>query len=343
MSLDSLVKAGDYSPEVWHRWRREGIGASDAGVICGLSPWRSGLAVWLEKTGRTPEPKPEQETEWQRWGKRLERVMVEEFTDKTGLVVAGEGTWHERPDAPWQRATLDGLVFETLADTRPEQDAEFLYASSPLGVLELKTSSWRSPLSWDDGPPKLYAVQVQHQLMVTGLEMGFLAVLHDGSRFRIHELERDPEVISALEEIEYQFWHCVEHDDPPPSAGDRATEIAVRAAFPDPQPGAVIEMSQDVCAHARAYARLQEQRGALEEQLTAHRTELMLALGSAEVGADQQGEPLVTWKPFTATSVDLDRLRAEHPDLIGEYTRRTSSRRLIVKPAALTAGEEKTP
>lgn len=337
MGPGSFVAGGDRDVTEWHEWRRLGIGASDAGAVCGLSPWRSALAVWLDKTGRTSSSSQPggREPDWLYWGKRMEGVLREEFTQLYGLEVDFAGSWHERPGRAWQRATLDGLVFEGQGEPLESEPG------AAIAILELKTTSWRSPLSWDDGVPKLYQIQVQHQLMVTGLEMGYLAVLHDGSRFRVHELERDEEAIATLEEIEAEFWACVTHDRPPPADASRSTEMAVRSAYSESDPGTTVVLDQDALARVRAYTRLQSQRQALDEQLTEAKLALMVALGEAEVGTDQDGEPLLTWKGYQTQSVDLDALRKAHPEIVREHTRQTPARRFQVKAAAV-AEEETT-
>lgn len=308
-------------PEQWHAWRDQGLGASDAGAICGLSPWASALSIWLRKTGRYAHT-TEQETEWQRWGKRLETVMAEEFSARRGLAVAWRGSWHERSTARWQRATLDGLVFESGQDD----------IRLALGVLELKNTSWRSPLSWaNQEVPALYQVQVQHQLMVTDLEAAWLAVLHDGNRFALHEIERDDEAIAVLEEIEADFWACVTEDRPPPADRSRHTEAAVREAFGEAREGAVVVLDAGLQEHVRAYARLQRQRHEIEAQMAEHRTNLMVALGDGEVGTDQSGQELVSWRSHQGSSLDVEALRQSHPALAEEHTRRTSVRRFLVK------------
>ena len=40
----------------WLQVRQSGIGSSDAAVAIGLSPYKSPLSLWLEKTNRRPLP-----------------------------------------------------------------------------------------------------------------------------------------------------------------------------------------------------------------------------------------------------------------------------------------------
>ena len=39
----------------WHRWRMQGIGASDAPVIMGETPFKTPRKLWSIKTGRMQE------------------------------------------------------------------------------------------------------------------------------------------------------------------------------------------------------------------------------------------------------------------------------------------------
>mgnify|MGYP003308094406 CR=1 FL=1 len=65
----------------WLARRRQGIGGSDVAAILGLSPWRTALDVYHDKTGAE---KPEAETENMRIGTALEQFVADRFTEETG-------------------------------------------------------------------------------------------------------------------------------------------------------------------------------------------------------------------------------------------------------------------
>jgi putative phage-type endonuclease len=59
----------------WLEVRKTGIGGSDAAAAVGLSPYKSPLELWLEKTNRDatlPKPDPQDTTEPVYWGTLLE-------------------------------------------------------------------------------------------------------------------------------------------------------------------------------------------------------------------------------------------------------------------------------
>jgi len=70
--------------EKWLNERRKGIGGSDAAAICGLSPYRTPLQVWQDKRGLSGVI-PENEA--MEWGKRLEPIIRQKYSDTTGREV----------------------------------------------------------------------------------------------------------------------------------------------------------------------------------------------------------------------------------------------------------------
>ncbi len=52
-----LVSTKNLSRAEWLSVRGGGIGSSDAAVAVGISPYKSPLELWLEKTGRQAAPK----------------------------------------------------------------------------------------------------------------------------------------------------------------------------------------------------------------------------------------------------------------------------------------------
>ena len=70
--------------EEWLEFRRDKIGASDAPIIMGKSPWKTPHQLWEEKIGvRTSS----YETAAMRRGKDLESEARKHFEQQTGLIV----------------------------------------------------------------------------------------------------------------------------------------------------------------------------------------------------------------------------------------------------------------
>ena len=50
--MRKLVSTVNMEKREWLKWRRMGIGGSDASVIAGVNPFRSVFQLWKEKTGQ---------------------------------------------------------------------------------------------------------------------------------------------------------------------------------------------------------------------------------------------------------------------------------------------------
>ena len=66
----------------WKQWRKLGIGASDAPVIMGESPWSSRYELWEQKTGRGEERAA---NFYMRRGTRLEHVARRLYIEKKSV------------------------------------------------------------------------------------------------------------------------------------------------------------------------------------------------------------------------------------------------------------------
>jgi len=165
----------------WHEWRAMGLGASDAPVIMGVSPWKTYHQLWKEKVlGVSTQV----ENEAMRRGKALERDAIDFFQMQTGYLVE-EQVCLEHPTHTWMRATLDGINQEERV------------------LVEVKTSR---VLHYE--VPEHYYPQLQHQLAVTGYENMFY-VIYDGENGHIIEVKRNDKYIAELIEKEQDFWNLV--------------------------------------------------------------------------------------------------------------------------------------
>ncbi len=197
-----LASTSTLSREAWLQIRQQGIGSSDAAVAIGLSPYKSPLSLWLEKTNRKPAVDLS-EKEAVIWGTVLEPVLAKVYAARTGRRVRRVNAVLQHPDYPFMLANLDR---EVVTDTGT-------------GILEIKTAGYYSMQLWEDGVPVAYQCQVLHQLAVTGHAWADVAVLLGGQEFRIYRIERDDDKIADLIQREAQFWSCVTEDLQPEPDG----------------------------------------------------------------------------------------------------------------------------
>jgi len=133
----------------WHRWRLQGIGASDAPVVMGDAPFRTRRVLWSVKTGLARETAVGPAA---RRGRALEYAARGAYERHTGIQMEPLCLVHDGLE--WMRASLDGLSFD---------GAIALEIKCPWGDRD------QAALSAGRIPAHYYA-QVQHQLEVSGAE-----------------------------------------------------------------------------------------------------------------------------------------------------------------------------
>ncbi len=171
----------------WHRWRMQGIGASDAPVIMSETPFKTPRTLWSIKTGRLQEDPAGPAA---RRGRALERHARRTYERQTGIQMEPLCLVHD--ELQWMRASLDGLSFD---------GSTLLEIKCPLSQRD-RTSAQEGRI------PSHYYAQLQHQLAVSGAEQAHYWSFH-GSDGILIELRPDREYAKRLVEAEAAFWQLV--------------------------------------------------------------------------------------------------------------------------------------
>lgn len=90
----------------WLEVRNQGIGGSDASVVCGISRYKSPVELWMEKTDQLPV---QEAGEAAYWGTLLETLVRTEFTKRTGIDVSKPSAILQSEEYPFMLANLDGI------------------------------------------------------------------------------------------------------------------------------------------------------------------------------------------------------------------------------------------
>ncbi|MFC5430773.1 YqaJ viral recombinase family protein [Paraburkholderia denitrificans] len=312
-----LVETKELSREDWLTVRRSGIGGSDAAAAVGLSPYKSMLELWLEKTGRDanlPRPDPNDTTEPVYWGTLLEPIVAASYTKQTGNRVRRVNAVLRHPTIPFMLANLDREVVGVPG----------------LQILECKTAGEFGSRLWRDGVPEYVQLQVQHQLAVAGKQAADIAVLVCGQKLEVHRIERDDALIARLIELEAVFWRYVETDTPPPADGSDSADRALRCLYPGT--GGTVDFTDDHRLSS-AFADLVAVRADIEaRQAVEAQLKQTIAQGMGEADRAQFETGSVSYRRSKdSAGVDLKRLLADHPALAAQYAiTKPGSRRFLV-------------
>lgn len=316
-----LVKTNDLSREDWLSVRRNGIGSSDAAAAVGLNPYKSQLALWMEKTGRDDLFAPidvNDESTPVYWGTLLEPIVAASYVKRTGNRVRKVNAVLQHPDHPFLLANLDREIIGV-----PE-----------VQILECKTAGVQGARLWKDGVPEYVVLQVQHQLAVTGKRAADVAVLIGGQELQIHRIKRDDLLIERLIQLEEVFWGYVQSDVAPPVDGSDSADQALRHLYPN-DVGSTVDFSQDLEMSA-AFSDLVAVRQTLDTQTKLEallKQRIQQRMGEASKAVFETGD--VTWRRCKdGVEIDLTKILTDHPDYQETYAiPRPGSRRFLVNVA----------
>jgi putative phage-type endonuclease len=188
------------TPE-WQELRKNKIGASDAPIIMGVSPWSTMFQLWQEKLGlRKGIPC----NRAMQLGKIQEEKARIEFQEITGIIVRPKVVQH--PDYEFMISSLDGI------DCACEN------------IVEIKCSGKEDhKLALEGKVSEKYYPQLQHQLSCTSLQKIYYFSRYFGDDNYFGERDNkvvftqavDNSYIKNMIDEEIKFWDCVESLDAP--------------------------------------------------------------------------------------------------------------------------------
>jgi putative phage-type endonuclease len=320
----------------WLAQRRTGIGGSDVAAILGLSKFKSPLDVFKDKLGETPDGEQSQAAYW---GTKLEDIVAKEFQERTGLKVQRVNKQLSRER--WMHANIDrAVVNPAISGTVRVQDEAKQVETGRLlttdAILECKTASSYIADQWgpsqeseiiagnvvsDHKIPIYYETQVQWYLGVTGASVCYVAALLGGQDFRIYRVERDDEVIAALQEQCRSFWfeHVQKHVPPEPHTAEEVQKLFAK------DDGEMVEATNEVATDIGELRNLVEQVKALEAEQKIVKDRICAALGE-KTGFLIAGEKACTFKAQKSTRFDTTRFKKEQPETYATYVKTSETR-----------------
>jgi len=205
----------------WLEWRRKGLGASDAPVVMGVSPYKTPFQLFEEKIGK-PSKKKANEYITNK-GHKAEGPARARAEFKIGMVFKPELV--EMENYEWLRASLDG------------------YNEEHHVIMEIKyqgAEDHAKAKAWVDGEiknvrdavPEKYWPQIQHQLMVTGAKVCYFVSFDGDQDIAIVEVKPDTDYIQQelFPEL-FTFWERVGRQEAPELTDRDVVEVEEPAAL----------------------------------------------------------------------------------------------------------------
>lgn len=305
--MKKLVSTAGLDKKEWLLYRKQGIGGSDAGAICGLNSYRTAMQVYLDKTSEEIE---EIDNEAMLQGRDFEDYVARRFMKATGKKVRRANAMYYDEKHPFMLADVDRMVVGENAG------------------LECKTASPYVAYKWGDGKiPLSYQLQCYHYMSVCNADAWYIAVLIYGREFKYYKIERDDKIIQNLIQLEEHFWknHVLARRMPDPD-GSKLADSVIAECYPD-----AVGKSIPLTGFDDKIQRREEVESLLDKLETEKRQidqELKLYLGEAETAENEHFR--VSWKKMVSNRIDTKKLKEEKPEIYKAYLKECKGRRFTV-------------
>ena len=196
----------------WLEFRSANINSTDVAALFGLSPYVTAFELWHRlKSGTMVEI---DFNERMKWGTRLETAIAMGIAEDNGWSIQRKSEYIDLPDH--------------------RLGSSFDFQIGTDGLLEIKNvDSLVFKEKWIvDGDhveaPEHIELQVQHQLLVSGLEYAVIGALVGGNRVIMIRRERDEEIISEIKIRAAKFWQSIDENTPPAVDFQRDAEFIIK-------------------------------------------------------------------------------------------------------------------
>lgn len=306
--MKKLVSTNNLPHEEWLKYRKQGIGGSDAGAVCGLNQYRTAIHVYYDKTTDEIETF---DNEAMRQGRDFEDYVAKRFMEETGKKVRRANAMFYDEKHLYMIADVDRMIVGENAG------------------LEIKTASPYTSAQWQNGNiPLSYQMQCYHYMSVCNADAWYIAVLIYGREFKYYKLEYDKDIIDSLIKLEGDFWYnnVLKGVLPSPDGSALADNI-IATRFKASKDKAIELLGFD-----EKLLRREELMGLIEKLETERKQieqEVKIFMGEAESAENSKYH--ISWKSLVSSRLDTKMLQEREPEIYKKYLKQISSRRFMVK------------
>lgn len=268
--------------EEWLAIRQTGLGGSDIAAALGVSPWKTPVELWMEKTGQPTENSGN--PLMLDIGSALEDLVASTYETKTGRKV-------ERYPYTLRDGALVGNVDRLIIPAGKEHAADGELISTD-GILECKTS--RKPWDDEEGVPIYYLTQVLTYMALcpTVQYVDVACIFLLGATFDSYRVERNDQQIQSLKEFASEWWkkYVLLGEKPEPRTERDCTLLWARSSDkPVAATTSIVEKAYRI-AEIRA---LKKKLNTVEDML---KRDIALFMQDCDTLTDERGSNLLTYK-----------------------------------------------
>ena len=167
--------------------RNERIEGGDIGAILGIDKYKNINSVYKEKTMEIESSSKDVEAIY--WINTLNEVASKEFMLRTRKKVRKNNINSFDNDYEFMASNVNRKII------------------GENSILDCKVlNKIDSNDIWKSEVPEKYLLQAQHDMKVKKADKCYIAILINGEKFVLYEVERDDSLISKIVKVEEEFW-----------------------------------------------------------------------------------------------------------------------------------------
>lgn len=266
--------------EAWLAARRQDLTSTDVAALFGLSPYLSAFELFHRKHGGMDVGGID--TERTRWGNRLEASIARGVAEDQGWEVDSMDEYIRLPEHrigssfDFRQRSNDIRSVSLEEDTVIRGKSNFLLECKNVDGLEFRNNWGETDFGLE--APAHIELQVQHQMLVSGIGEAYIAALIGGNRIELLHRFYDSAVGDRILAEAAKFWALTE----PPAPDFTRDAALIGRLYKHSDPDSVISADEKMVELMRKYNEAGRAKRLAEDEQQAARAELLTLIGKAE-------------------------------------------------------------
>lgn len=247
----------------WLSLRAGVITSTEISALFNIPTYVTSYELWHRK--KSSKVVEIDDNERMSWGRRLEDAIAQGITEDNSWIIRNMDEFIY-DDQLKIGSSFDYCIVDYIKSTDENEDE--IEIEKDVAILEIKNvDSLVYKEKWvDDMPPDHIQMQVQHQMLVSGIHKAYVGALVGGNTVKLIEFNYDDEVGKRIQWAAQKFWKTIKDNQPPPPDWLRDGNF-ILAQNPYSIEGKVIDVGSD--SHIRNLVQRYKTLGAEIKEKTA--------------------------------------------------------------------------
>ena len=218
----------------WLENRLLDVTSTEVSALFNLNPYQTEFELYHQKKDKVVVNIDDNER--MMWGRHLEDSIALGFAEKYKMKVEQFDVYMRDPE------TRMGSSF----------DYKIVSEEEPM-ILEIKNvdglayrKNWIEHDEYNIEPPEHIALQLQHQLEITGYNVGYIVALVGGNTMKVVRSERDPRIGKLLRGKVENFWERIKLGVPPDVDYTRDSQYIMKNLCNQADAGVTLEADEEM-------------------------------------------------------------------------------------------------